>query len=465
MKKLYLIGAIFAVFFLVAGQAGAQSIRDYPSPLEACRFFASQGGFTITRNLEHDCTVRNGSKNAYIYTHFYDTGSNFCLEITSSIGRIYGPECMLISQTNRAQQAQPTNSSKIVTPPSFQIKELQYDHLPTGKPIKSGNNERIEITMPDGSLIQLDANATFTPVSNYEVQSVFGRYRYMWKPFHDGKCIVGQNLARQECRKIKTKDAILGVTGTEFLVDSNEAGTQVTVLEGSLSVADLNVKKTVEVIGGQTTYIKRGGLPTDPKAFDPAGIDRWWEKKTSSQIILDYVGIYFIILIILVIIVYITNRKKLTQIREKQVALLKGKEEAEINAVKSKYEPKISSLQKLIQSATLKQEKPATADKQGIATTSFIFGIICILPALSYFSILLSLPSVLAKILISPYELTNRLNSLPEHELLFIFAGIIGFILGLIGLKSSKKHLALLGIILSLTGFLLWLVIFSYLQG
>jgi hypothetical protein len=463
MKKLHLIGAIIALFFLIAGQASAQSIRDYPSPLEACKFFLSQGGFTITRNLEHDCTVRNGSNNAFIYTHFYDTGSNFCLEITSSIGRIYGPECMPISQTGRAQQQQQENPTKIVTPPSFQIKELQYDTLPSGKPIKSGDNEMIEITMPDGSLIQLDANATFTPVSDHEVQSVFGRYRYMWKPFHDGKCIVGQNLARQECRKVKTRDAILGITGTEFLVDSDEAGTEVTVLEGSLSVADLNVKKTVEVTGGQSTYIKHGGLPTDPKAFDSAGIDRWWEKKTSSQVALDYVGIYFGIIIILIIIVYITNRKKITQIRERQVALLKNKEEAEINAVKSKYEPKISTLEKLLQAATLKKEKAATTDKKGIATASFVLGIICILPPLSYFSILLSLPSLLSQILISPYKLANLLNSLPEHELLFIFAGIIGFILGLISLKSSKKHFALLGIILSLTGFLLWITILSYL--
>jgi len=268
--------------------------------------------------------VRNGdSQTGFLYTHFYDSGSNFCLEITSSWGRVFGPQCVAISQSGRAQQQQQqqqqqqNTSPKIVTPPSFHIRELQYDTLPTGRQIQAGDNERIEITMPDGSLIQLDANATFTPVSNYEVQSVFGRYRYLWQPFHDGKCIVGQNLVRQECRKVRTRDAVIGARGTEFLVETDKSGTSVTVLEGLLGVTDLAGKKTVEVAGGQSAFIKHGGLPEDPKSFDPAKIERWWEKKTSEQtfqVFLTFTaiigGVIFFIVILSAIMKKLFGKKK-----------------------------------------------------------------------------------------------------------------------------------------------------------
>lgn len=245
--------------------------------------------------------MRNGdSRTGFLYTHFFDSGSNFCLEITSSQGRIVAPQCVPISQTGRAEQQrqqeqQQNTPPKIVTPPAFQIRELQYDTLPTGRKIQAGENERIEITMPDGSLIQLDANATFTPVSDHEVQSVFGRYRYLWRPFHDGMCIVGQNLVRQPCRKIRTPDGFLGDMGTEFLVASDKSGTTVTVLDGVVIATDLAGKKTVEVKAGQSTFIKHEGLPEDPKPYDPAKIDRWWEKKTSEQISQTVIGIIAIV--------------------------------------------------------------------------------------------------------------------------------------------------------------------------
>ena len=332
------ITAVFLAVFLFASRANAQSVSQFPTPHLACQYYYNQQGVTVVRDLEHDCLTRVGdNQSVFIYTHFYDSGDNFCLEITSSQGRIYGPECVLISQTGRAEQQQQDNPGTLITPPSFHIKELQYDTLPTGKQIQTGDDERIEIKMPDGSLIQLDANATFTPVSKYEVQSVFGRYRYLWTPFHDGKCIVGQNLARQECRKVKTRDAILGVTGTEFLVETNESGTTVTVLEGLLTVTDLSGTKTVKVAGGQSTYIKHGGLPDDPKAFDAAKIERWWEKQTFEQIVviwLEIIGGLIVFLIILSSIRKKALRKKLSlmpAVSEASIVSFLGNHAADFN--------------------------------------------------------------------------------------------------------------------------------------
>lgn len=307
---IFATAALLAVF-LFPGRAGAQDIRQFAAPRFACQFYKGQQGFTIVRDLEHDCLVRNGdNQTGFLYTHYFDSGNNFCLEVTGPQGRIVAPQCVPISQTGRGeeqrqQERAESKPAKIITPPAFHIRELQYDTLPTGKPVQTGDNERIEIEMPDGSLIQLDANATFTPVSDHEVQSVFGRYRYLWQPFHDGKCIVGQNLVRQECRKVRTRDAILGDRGTEFLVATDKSGTTVTVLDGTVIATDLAGKKTVEVAAGQSTFVKHGGLPEDPKSYDPAKIERWWEKKTAEQNLVYFLKIAGIVLGAIIIIIIV----------------------------------------------------------------------------------------------------------------------------------------------------------------
>lgn len=309
MKKISVTGIIILAIFLFVSRADAA----LTSPRAVCQYYVSNFPvFTaIITDTENNCTLRIGDNNAgFGNIHAYYSGNNFCMETSGEYFGYLSPktDCVPISPAGKVQQPGQSNKqspTKIITPPSFQIKELQYDTLPTGKLIQAGDNERIELKLPDGSLIQLDAKATFTPVSDYEVQGVFGRYRYLWQPFHDGKCIVGQNLVRQDCRKVVTRDAILAVRGTEFLVETDNSGTTVTVLEGLLGASDLSGKKTVEVPGGQFTYIKRGGLPDDPKAFDSAKIDRWWNKRTLEQTAMLYTAIITGLILLIVIPVQI----------------------------------------------------------------------------------------------------------------------------------------------------------------
>lgn len=315
---------MFLIVFLFAMRASAQDFSRFSVPSAVCQEYRSQAGYSIENDTTNDCSVKTGdNQTGFVRIHAYNANGTFCVTMTSSkMGQIMAPYCIPIPQ----QQQQQDVSPKLVTPPSFQIRELQYDTLPHGKLIQSGDNEMIELTMPDGSKIQIGANSTFTPVSDDEVQSVFGRYRYMWQPFHDGQCIVGQNLVRQACRKVKTRDAILGSRGTEFLVDTDEAGTNVTVIEGTLGVTDLDGKKTVEVAGGQSVYIKHGGLPADPETFDPAKIDRWWEKKTSEQTSQQAnEGMVIMIIfggLILFIIMLIVKRKQIFRSRKKDKQVL-----------------------------------------------------------------------------------------------------------------------------------------------
>ncbi len=196
--------------------------------------------------------------------------------------------------------------SEFVVPGNFQLTELAYNNLPYGKQYQSSQYERAIIKMTEGSLIHMDMGSTITPVSDYEVKSDTGRFMYDYKPASGGGCgPIGQSPT-WACRQVDARDATLRVKGTQFSVDTDKNGTNVIVMEGVLSVSDPKGKKTVEVAGGQYTYIAKRGLPTDPQSFDTSQVDFWWKEKTAEQIksekIISYtaiflVGLFFILLI------------------------------------------------------------------------------------------------------------------------------------------------------------------------
>ena len=198
-----------------------------------------------------------------------------------------------------------------VVPGNFFLTELAYNNLPYGKPYQSGRYERVVVAGPDGSLMYMDKNSTITPVSDYEVKSDIGRFMYDYKPASGGGCgPIGQSPT-WACRQVDARDATLRVKGTEFAVDTDTYGTNITVMEGVLSVSDPKGKKTVEVAGGQYTYIAKWGLPTDPQSFDTSQVDFWWKEKTAQQIKSEKIMSYIAIFLASVFFILIIKRKQI----------------------------------------------------------------------------------------------------------------------------------------------------------
>lgn len=91
-------GAVFLAVFLFTGSAGAQNFSQFAVPHAVCQEYRGQTGYSIVRDLTNDCLVRSGnSQTGFVYVHAYNSGNNFCVEMTSSQGRIFGPQCVPIS--------------------------------------------------------------------------------------------------------------------------------------------------------------------------------------------------------------------------------------------------------------------------------------------------------------------------------------------------------------------------------
>jgi len=75
-----------------------------------------------------------------------------------------------------------------------------------------------------------------------------------------------------------TRNAIVEVSGTNFIMEVSEDGTTIlTVLDGEVEFSDVKKKKTILVKKNQKSIVKPGGLPTEPKAIEQNQIPRWWE--------------------------------------------------------------------------------------------------------------------------------------------------------------------------------------------
>ena len=95
---------------------------------------------------------------------------------------------------------------------------------------------------------------------------------------------AGQNVY------IRTLQAGVCDSGTEFTVDSSDAGTEVAVLDYGVTVADLTSNNAIILIAGQrmTVHSSSSGMsPTELQqavsAFDPATVDKWWLPASTTS--------------------------------------------------------------------------------------------------------------------------------------------------------------------------------------
>lgn len=316
---------------------------------------------------------------------------------------------------------QKEGESEWVVPGNFHLTELAYNNLTYGKQLQSSQYERVVINMPDGSLMHMDMGSTVTPVSAYEVKSDTGRFMYDYKPASGGGCgPIGQSPT-WACRQVDARDATLRVKGTQFAVDTDAYGTNITVMEGVLSVSDPNGNKTVEVAGGQYTYIAKWGLPTDPQSFDTSQVDFWWKEKTAEQIKSEKIINYTAIFLVMFLFILFIKRK---QIWPKRF----GK-----------------STHTVVPEMKVENKKTIDSKYEGLAVMAFLIGCVAVAVPLNLLVEFFPLPPLIIVFVTSPT---------------FFAINMVGLIFGIIAFKSSKKSFAIFITILNIVGIVFGLLFY-----
>jgi hypothetical protein len=139
-----------------------------------------------------------------------------------------------------------------------------------GDRIRTTLNSRVELEMPDGSIIKVNENSTFdvkelkTAETDREDKMSFTLWAgNIWAQF---KKVVSS----RQVREIESPSAVVAIRGTILGIDvDQEQTTTVRVFEGSVSVLSKEIEGEVIVGMNQESTVRRGTAPTSPQMFQP----------------------------------------------------------------------------------------------------------------------------------------------------------------------------------------------------
>ncbi|MHB2150675.1 FecR domain-containing protein [Calditrichota bacterium LG25] len=139
-----------------------------------------------------------------------------------------------------------------------------------GDRIRTALNSRVELAMPDGSVIKINENSMFdvTEIKTPERDQSdrMGFTLWVGSLFAKFKKIVEE----RQSRVIETPSAVVAVRGTEFDLEvDRQQTTVVRVYEGRVSLKSKTVAGEVVVGSNQESRVERGKPPTPPRVITP----------------------------------------------------------------------------------------------------------------------------------------------------------------------------------------------------
>lgn len=142
--------------------------------------------------------------------------------------------------------------------------------LKPGQEIRTGADGRAEIMFSDGSMVNLSAKTTFMlesfdgKTSNYKHS--LGLIKAYFKKY------AGRRF------KVRTPTASCAVRGTEFLIETSDAGASALILiNGEVELSTLDGQKKVIVRSGERVIVTTDGTVTGPEPYDLKTLQPWWD--------------------------------------------------------------------------------------------------------------------------------------------------------------------------------------------
>ena len=136
--------------------------------------------------------------------------------------------------------------------------------------ISTSNNQRLEVKLSDGSIVQLNSGSEIQFYENFEEdkREIKLKGEAFFSVIKDGRPFI-----------ISTQNATTKVLGTKFNVWSREKETRVLVKEGKVSLANNTIlKDEVILTKGEISKIIESESPESPEKVDPEYMLGWLNK-------------------------------------------------------------------------------------------------------------------------------------------------------------------------------------------
>src|SRR3989338_7282116 len=142
--------------------------------------------------------------------------------------------------------------------PTLKTKLYKFGDLKVGDRVSTGKGERATISVDSrGSRVELEPNSAFMFVKPNEYKTLKGKFAFFFE-----KLSQRANTPYW----VRSTTATVAVRGTEFVTSVTRTKTIVQVLDGLVSVSNLQGAKSVDVSAGYQTTVTKTKLQT-PKPF------------------------------------------------------------------------------------------------------------------------------------------------------------------------------------------------------
>jgi ferric-dicitrate binding protein FerR (iron transport regulator) len=145
--------------------------------------------------------------------------------------------------------------------------------LPPGARIETLDASMVSLQLGSGERIDIGPNSAMDfPAGAPEASLARGVMRLV----HD--CLAANPGCRRSVDRVRSPVMVAGVRGTEFVVDSNEWGTTVSVLHGLIEVTGTapGNAAAVQLRDGERVQVDTGGRVGTSSAIPPGSVPDWW---------------------------------------------------------------------------------------------------------------------------------------------------------------------------------------------
>jgi uncharacterized protein YfaP (DUF2135 family) len=180
------------------------------------------------------------------------------LVLVSSILNVYAQ--------NSAKVSFVLGSVKVMSSGQSKWKKAAYNmNINKGDRIQTSLNARIELKMPDGSVIKVNENSIFD-ITEIKVSKTEKKDEMSFSLFAGSIWAKFKKLVNsRQSRKIESPSAVVAIRGTELSMNiTSQGGTGLTVIEGKVSFRSKSTGGEVMVTSGQKSTVFKGKSPTKP---------------------------------------------------------------------------------------------------------------------------------------------------------------------------------------------------------
>lgn len=148
------------------------------------------------------------------------------------------------------------------------------DPIHVGDTLVIADGAKLQMRMLDGSVVTAAAGTRMT-VGPYAIDAATGKRDAQFSLWQGLLRAIVSKVSQPSRFEVDTATAVAAVRSTDWFVEATPSHSQIGVLNGHVMVEGTATGRSVEIVDGQGTDVKRGASPTKPRPWAKREFDEY----------------------------------------------------------------------------------------------------------------------------------------------------------------------------------------------